>query len=718
MSDALFSQSWYRVAELRPRMRGHAQIHRHYYRNKIWYVLQDHACGKFYRYSPQAYLIIQLMNGVRRMEDVWHLACEKLGDDMPAQDEIIQLLGQLHSSDLLQSDKMPDIEDIHKRYLKHRRNKIMQYVKSPMSVKLPLFDPNNFLDKTYAWVAPLFSRPVGFIWLLAMAYVLTQLGVHWQGITENWSDRIFESKNFILLWFVYPVVKLLHEFGHAYAVKRYGGEVHEMGLMFLVFIPVPYVDASASSALRNPHQRMFIGAAGILVEITLAALALLLWIHIEPGVVRAMLFNVMLIGGISTVLFNGNPLLRFDAYYVLADAIEISNLASKSNKYFGNWIQRHILRIEEAQVTVQSWREALWLWFYCVASFIYRMIIMVAISLFVAQMLFILGVLLACWSLFNTLVLPLMKLIKTLRTDPLLVRYHGKVSALIVGVGTALALLLFVFPMPYKTVAEGVLWASDETQLSLKADCFVLEVLVDYGQTVEQNQVLLRCDTVELATEIQITHAKLNELKAKQRMSLTKNLVEYEVLKDEIYRTEEELVIVEEKFDGLELTAPVSGQVNIEGLRDLPGKFLPRGSYLGYIDNKSGRQARVVIDQHHVQDVKNNLQYIDLICADQLMDVVEASIYRETPAATQELPSMALSTSGGGSIVLDPQAQNDRIMALKPVFIVDINLKDSDTTMSNRVGERVYVRFHHKPEPLAYRIGRKVRRLFLKEFEV
>ena len=717
VSDALFSQSWYRVAELKPRLRGHAQIHRHYYRSKTWYVLQDHSSGKFHRYSPEAYLIIQLMDGTRDMETVWQQACEQLGDDMPSQDEIINLLGQLHSSDLLQSDKMPDVADIHQRYLKQKRNKILQYVKSPMSMKLPLVDPNKFLDATYAWVAPLFSKPAQFLWLLLMVYALTQLGVHWESITQNWSDRVFDGKNFLLLGLVYPVIKLIHEFGHAYAVKRYGGEVHEMGVMFLVFIPIPYVDASASSALREKHQRMFIGAAGILVELTLAAMALLLWVNIEPGIVRALLFNVMLIGGISTILFNGNPLLRFDAYYVLSDAIEIPNLGNKSNQFFGHWIQRFILRIEETQIKTESRREALWLWFYCIASFCYRIFIMIGISLFVAQKFFFVGVILAIWSLFNTLVLPFMKLLKTLRTNALLLRYKAKVNAFIFATASILAAILFALPVPYKTITEGVLWASDESQMSLKADCFVNEVLVNYDQVVKQNDIILRCDPTELNTEIRVSEAKLNELKAKLRESLKENRVEYGVLKDEIRRTEEELAIVKEKFAGLELKAPVSGKANINGLNDLLGQFLARGQYIGYIDNKSTRRARVVVEQHNIETVKNNLTHIDLISAEALYESVAANISREFPEATEELPSLALSVNGGGNIVLNPERQTGEANALAPVFIVDINLSD-ETPLYNRVGERVYVRFHHQPEPLAYRIGRKIRRLFLKEFDV
>ena len=156
-------------------------------------------------------------------------------------------------------------------------------------------------------------------------------------------------ENVFLLWLVYPVIKTIHEFSHAYTVKHWGGEVHEMGVMFLVFVPIPYMDASSSAAFNARYKRVMVGAAGILAELLLAATAMIVWANVEPGVVRAVAFNVMIIAGVSTILFNGNPLLRFDAYYVLSDLIEIPNLAMRSNNYIIYLLQKYLLNLEGAQ---------------------------------------------------------------------------------------------------------------------------------------------------------------------------------------------------------------------------------------------------------------------------------------------------------------------------------------------------------------------------------
>ena len=103
----LYSSSWYRVAELKPFVRNHAEIHRQVYRGQVWYVLEDHASGRFHRFPEETYLIIGLMNGERTLDQIWDAACNRLGEEMPTQDEMIRLLSQLHQADLLQADISP-----------------------------------------------------------------------------------------------------------------------------------------------------------------------------------------------------------------------------------------------------------------------------------------------------------------------------------------------------------------------------------------------------------------------------------------------------------------------------------------------------------------------------------------------------------------------------------------------------------------------------------
>ena len=173
---------------------------------------------------------------------------------------------------------------------------------------------------------------------------------HWRELTADISDRILAVDNLLLIAVCYPVIKALHELGHGYAVKAFGGAVHEVGVMFLVFAPMPYVDASASSEFRSKWRRALVGAAGMGVEVFVAALALYVWLLVEPGLVRALAYNIMLIASVSTVLFNGNPLLRYDGYYILTDVLEIPNLWQRAARYWGYLVERYAFRSDEVRV--------------------------------------------------------------------------------------------------------------------------------------------------------------------------------------------------------------------------------------------------------------------------------------------------------------------------------------------------------------------------------
>jgi putative peptide zinc metalloprotease protein len=179
-------------------------------------------------------------------------------------------------------------------------------------------------------------------------------GLNWSTLSENVVDRALAPQNLLLLWFVYPLVKAIHELGHAYATKIYGGEVHEIGVMFLVFVPVPYVDASASSSFPDKRQRMAVGAIGIGVEMLLAAVAVFVFAHATIGLVHAIAYNVILIGGVSTILFNGNPLLRFDGYYVLSDLLDVPNLGPRANAYVGYLAQRRLDALAARECNARS----------------------------------------------------------------------------------------------------------------------------------------------------------------------------------------------------------------------------------------------------------------------------------------------------------------------------------------------------------------------------
>lgn len=715
MSSDLHSPSWYRVAALKPRLKTHAEVHRHHYRGQLWYVLQDRASRRMYRFNPAAWQLIGLLDGERTVQEAWDLACHRLGDDAPTQDESIRLLGQLHGADLLQSDLPPDVDELLRRYGKQQKGKWWRNFKNPMSIKLPLIDPDRILRATHALYAPLFSRWGFLVWLLIVGSACVAAAFAWHDLTENLSDRVLAPSNLLTMFLLFPLVKTVHEFGHACAVRAKGGEVHEMGVMFLVFLPVPYVDASASSAFRSKWERFMVGGAGMMAELVLAAIAMFVWLNVEPGLVRALAFNVMLIAGISTVLFNGNPLLRYDGYYMLVDLIEIPNLGPRGTKYLTYLIDRYVFGVRELQAPEATDGEKRWFVFYTIAATIYRLFITFAIILFIAGQYFVIGVILAIWAGFSSIVMPVGKGIVHLVSGKSLRRKRQRAWTVAGATVVVVLGVIFLMPFPVWTRTEGVLWVPEQSVVRAGADGFVTRVVAAPGARVAAGVTLIEIEDPLLVPQERLLVARLEELDFKLRALQMDARVQAGMTRDEIAYTEKELKRVRERLAGLTVTAPSEGRFVVANPTDMPLRFVRRGEQLGFVAPPSERIVRVVVRQDDVDYVRNRTESIEVKLTERVAETLSASVIREVPAASGELPSLALSDRGGGAIVLDPR-KTDRPVALEPVFHFELRLPPN--TGDLHIGGRVFVRFDHGTEPIATQTYRSVRRLFLKRFSV
>ena len=246
MAQSLFSPSWYRVADFRPRLRSHAQLHRQKFRGQTWYILQDHQNGRFHRCSPAARHMILLMDGRRTVREIWELTGERMGNDQPTQDETIRLLAQLHSSDLLLGDMPPDMAELAERSERQGRRELLARVKNPMALRFSLVDPDRFLEASVELVRPVFSVTGFLLWLALVVSGAVVTILNLPELMSGVADRVLTVENALLMLLVYPFIKALHELGHAYATKVWGGEVHEFGIMFLVLILVGSVVAAIS----------------------------------------------------------------------------------------------------------------------------------------------------------------------------------------------------------------------------------------------------------------------------------------------------------------------------------------------------------------------------------------------------------------------------------------------------------------------------------------
>ena len=605
MSEALFSPSWYRVAALAPRLRSHAKLHRHQYRGQTWYVLHDRSNERFHRFSPAAFSFIGLMDGRRLVQEIWDLSCTRLGDNGPTQPEVVQLLSQLHAADVLQCDIPPDTAELLDRYDKQQRRKWQRRLMNFFAWQFPLLDPERFLQQFALLVRPFFSWWGAALWCVIVLPAVFIGAAHWSDLTSNLIDRVTTPQNLLLLWFLFPLIKALHEFGHAFAVKVFGGEVHEMGIMLLVLSPVPYVDASASSAFPGKWRRVVVGAAGMIVELVLAAIAVYVWVSVEPGSVRTVAYNTILIAGISTVMFNANPLLRFDGYYILADFLEIPNLRQRANTYLGYLCERYLFGRDDAQVPHATSGERAWFVTYAVSSFFYRLVVVAAILLYLTDQLFVLGVLFAAMTACTWFVLPLGKGFKYLFTSPRIRRVRGRAVAVSMALTAVVLMLLALLPVPFRTRAEGVVWIPDEAIVRAEVDGFVEQVVATPGSTVQPGDLLVLCQDVVVETDVKVLEDQLREIKARIREQMVDDLVKAKMLEEEQWYIEERLARARERHSELVIRSKAGGTFVLSKADDLPGRFVKRGDVLAHVVDLGTITVRTIVDQNDIDLIRH-----------------------------------------------------------------------------------------------------------------
>jgi len=715
MGRSVFSQSWHNAAKLRPKLLPHARIFPHTYRGKRWYVLQDSTGSRYHRLSPGAYALVSRMDGVLTVQALWDDACRAGGDGIPTQDEVVELLMQLHSNDLLHCDVTPDTAELFERYNKRKKLKWKQWLTQPMSLRFPLLNPEAFLADSAHRLAWLFTLRGTLLWLAVVFPALLLAGENWNVLTLNLSDHVLSSGNLLVLAFVYPVVKAFHELGHGFATKVWGGSVHEMGVMFLVFAPVPYVDASAASAFRSKRRRVIVGAAGMLAELFLAALAMYVWVLVEPGVVRAVAFNVMLIAGVSTLVVNGNPLLRYDGYYILADLIEMPNLGQRGQRYLTYLSDRYLFGAKELEAPDETLAEKRWLVFYTIASWFYRMFVMLSIILFVAGEFFIFGVLLAIWVAFGMLAVPLWKAGKHLLESPTLHRYRARAVKLTVGTVAAILILGLLVPLPLRTQTEGVVWLPDNALVRAGVNGSFQRWLVEPGSWVSKGTPILMMDDPQLASELAVARAKVAEAQARYGVEQFSDPVQADVLLKQLEYEKNSLARISGRYERLFVYSETDGVLAVSKSQDMAGRYFKEGELLGYLMNRDQLIARVAVAQENIDLVRTRFKDVELRFADSIPDTYRVTVLREMPGALNELPTAALSQNGGGQIPVDP-GDSQGLKTLERVFFMDMSLPAE--AIPNAFGGRVYVRFNHVGQPLLSQLYFRLRQLFLSRLYV
>jgi len=711
-----FSESWYRVKTLKAKLRSSAQISRQFYRGERWYVVRDPAGNQFHRLSDAAYRFVGLLDGSRTVEQAWDLVGGQLADDAPTQPEVIQILTHLYSANLIDADVTPDATVLLRRQKKQQQRKLKGRLMQAMFPRIPLWDPDRFLVRWLPLARIAFSKFGAVVWLMVVIAAIAAVAPHWQALKTaagSAVDMHSNPWNAFWLWLVFSLIKFIHELGHAFSCRRFGGECHEMGIMFLVFIPTPYVDASTAWSFPNKWHRVFVGAAGMIVEMFVAAVCAFIWLMTEDGLANQLAYNTMLVASVTTVIFNLNPLLRYDGYYILSDYLEIPNLRQKSAEYTLGLVKRHVFRVKQQQ-PLPPVKQRIELFFYHVTSTIYRTFVGIVIILVVTWQIPILGVLMALGGVVTWLIVPSSKLFKYLAIEPELHRKRGRATAFCAGVAVAVVVLVGIIPFWVYIEEQAILEPSAKMMVIPQTSGRVVELVAKDGDWVTAGDVLLRMDSFELKAQLSQARANLEAQEARYMHSLASDTSQVRIDAQGVALAKREINYLQKQQKDLELRAPLSGLLVAPDMKSTLGMNLQQGQRIGEVAAAGPLVARATLQQRDFEVLRSerNLTVshdaatspIEVRLAGAVGTVLKGVALTMLDSVQPELPHAALGQAGGNVTAVDPSDRSG-MRPTVPQFEARVKLNADDGAYVT--GQTATVRFKLHKRPLIWQWSRR-----------
>ena len=336
--------------------------------------------------------------------------------------------------------------------------------------------------------------------------------------------------------------------------------------------------------------------------------------------------------------------------------------------------------------------------------------------LYVGSRFFAIGVLLGIWAIITQAIIPIGKNVKFLSSSPRLRNNRRRAVSVSIGIVTGLIVALFVLPVPLWTRTQGVIWPPEQSQLRAGADGFVEQVLVPDGVSVEQGEALIVADDPFLAARVKLLESHQREFRLQLRLAQTIDQVQVAILREELAAVAGDLERAREQLAALTIRSPRAGVFIVPQRQDLPGRFVRKGQIVGYIINPSDHlTVRAVVSQDNIGLLRERIRRINVLQSAWGGQDFEATLRRAVPGGTQQLPTAALGTAGGGSFAVDPRDPDGR-RTLERVFEFEVALPDEAPT--EFLGNRVYVRFDHGYEPIGWQLYRSFRQLLLRQFGV
>jgi len=751
LADSLVSSS---ARPLRLRKRPDLSARRQVYLGKSYWVVKEPVGLNYFRFQEEEFAILQMLDGRTSLDEIKERFEEQFPPQKVTLDELQNFVGMLHRSGLLIADVPGQGRQLAQRRKERRRRELFSSLGNILCVRFKGVDPERFLNWLYPRVRWCFTRWWLAVTCLLMLGALLLVTVQFEVFRSRLPafHDFFNFYNALWLAATLAVTKILHEFGHGLTCKHFGGECHEMGVMILVLTPCLYCNVSDSWMLPNKWHRMAIGAAGIWVELTLAAICTFIWWFTEPGLLNYMCLNVMFVCSVSTVIFNGNPLLRYDGYYVLADLLEIPNLRQKASTILGRKAAEWFLGIEPPEDPFLPQRRQGLFVLYTIAAVCYRWLVLAGIWWFLFQVfkpygLQRIGQLIVLASLVTLVGVPLYQIGKFFYIPGRLEKVKKPRMYASLGVLGVLLLAFLFLPLPHSVMCTFQIEPRDAepVYVAVPGGAILEEVFVRPGQQVGKGDLLARLRSDDLEQKIIELEGKCEQYR--RRLERLKSQRFYDPQAGaEISGVEKLLATVETQLQEkladrqrLELRAPIGGTVLPPPARSEPpagsgkemlptwsgtpldpenlGAYLDEGVLFCLIGDPSKYEALLVIDQTDIELVSTG-QRVEL----KLDELPHRTLKYNTSTATGgkiEYKPLVIADIGPAQLEVAPRSLSAKAQGELPTktdptsgverprstsYPAHVPLDDPDGVL--RIGLRGRAKVHVAPMPLSVRLWR------------
>lgn len=637
------------IGTVRPRLRPELRPASRHFGSERWFTLEDPVTDRFYRLGEAEFRFAERLRGDVTLAEALaesNAAPDATGKTLTGQEALI-VYQWLADCGLTVSTNVEDVKNLELAAERASRAVRVQRV-NPLMVRIPLFDPNRFLARVYPWLGWVTSPLFFVVWLSAVIYAGYLVISEWTPIRAALS-QVVAPNNWVWLLLAWLGLKLVHELMHGLAVKRFGGHCREAGVFLILFIPLAYVDVSSVWRFSSRWPRVAVAAAGMYVELFIAAVSLSIWSVSEPGLVRSIAYDTALVASIGSLLFNANFLMRFDGYHIVSDALGIPNLYVHGQRYVSYLINRFAFGAPAALPQVPGGRS--WLVrSYGVAAGLWRITVLAALLIAASMLLEGAGIILAVLAAGLWFGPPIVAWIKRFRASetgqpPLSVRRGATRMAILAAVGYG----LWNAPVPKYVVIPGTVAYQDVHEVRAGTAGFVADILVSPGENVRLGTPLIKLRNDELVTHAATLRLEIlaNEIKAR-RFREQKALGELRTVLKRIEILKEEAASLDAEVDELTIIAARDGTFLSPDLSTSLGQYLPVGQSIGVIADEGAKEVVLSAQPEDLPDDVVGAQIAFQAGQELTPDIAEIS--RVAPTASRNVEFAALSAANGGPI--------------------------------------------------------------------